>query len=201
LSERPFCPPILTPVNATRLRTDYNLFKPIGLSPKKDAMNSTTNLKPATEVAGADITNVKSVTGALTGVLSDTYRLVLKTHTYHGNVTGPLFHAVHEMTEGQYTDMFAAADKLAERIRALGKLAIVNPAGLAAGAGGKDPDATLPANRMVKDLAADHEQRARNMRALVETSEDASDPVTADLATERAAFHEKTAWMLNALAA
>lgn len=39
------------------------------------------------------------------------------------------------------------------------------------------------------------------MRALVETAEAAKDPVTADLATERAAFHEKAAWMLRATAA
>ena len=43
-------------------------------------------------------------------MLADTYRLVFKTHAYHWNVEGPLFHAVHVLTEGQYEDMFAAAD-------------------------------------------------------------------------------------------
>lgn len=50
------------------------------------------------------------------------------------------------------TDMFGAADVLAERIRALGKLALVRPAGLTAGPAGQDPDASLAAHEMVKDL-------------------------------------------------
>lgn len=142
-----------------------------------------------------------SVTDALTEVLTHTYRLVLKSHTYHWNVTGPTFLSVHEMTEAQYTDMFAAADVLAERIRALGKPALVSPAGLATGPDGKELDADLTAEEMVKDLMSDHEDLARRMRALVETAEAADDPVTADLATERTAFHEKAAWMLRATAA
>ncbi|WP_341864170.1 DNA starvation/stationary phase protection protein [Gymnodinialimonas sp. 57CJ19] len=161
----------------------------------------TTELNRNAEDAVADISNVKSVTDALSEVLSDTYRLILKTQTYHWNVMGPLFHPVHVMTEEQYTDMFAAVDELAERIRALGKPAVVNPTALSAGPDGTHPDATLPATDMVKDLASDHEALARRLRALVDTAEDARDPVTADLATVRATFHEKAAWMLNATAA
>jgi len=164
-------------------------------------MTTTTKLNPTFKDAMADISNIASVTDALTEVLTDTYRLVLKSHTYHWNVTGPLFSSIHEMTEGQYTDMFAAADVLAERIRALGKPALVTPTSLAAGPKGKDPGVNMTADAMVKDLLTDHENLAQRMRALVETAEAAGDPVTADLATERAAFHEKAAWMLRATAA
>ena len=146
-----------------------------------------------------DIKNTASVAQALTEGLTDTYRLVLKSHTYHWNVTGPLFYSVHEMTEAHYTDMFAAADVLAERIRALGEPALVSPNGLAAGPDGQDLKADLTADAMVKDLQSDHERLAGKMRALVETAEAAEDPATADLATERAAFHEKAAWMLRAI--
>lgn len=150
---------------------------------------------------GPAISNVASVTDELTAVLTDTYRLVLKSHVYHWNVTGPLFVSVHELTEAQYTDMFAAADVLAERIRALGKPAQIDPTKLAAGSGGRDADTELSADEMVKDLLSDHEALAGRMRALVVTAEAADDPATADLATERAAFHEKAAWMLRATAA
>ncbi|WP_245597299.1 hypothetical protein [Leisingera caerulea] len=53
----------------------------------------TTKLKqnPSAEHAKADIPNTASVTEALSEVLAETYRLVLKSHTYHWNVTGPLF--------------------------------------------------------------------------------------------------------------
>lgn len=146
----------------------------------------------------AKVSNVTDVTDALVEVLTDTYRLIQKTHIYHWNVTGPLFYSVHKMTETQYTDMFAASDVLAERIRALGKPAVVRDPGTTSS---KDADASLTAEAMVKDLQADNESLARKMRALVDTAEAAEDPVTADLATERAAFHEKTAWMLRATAA
>lgn len=152
------------------------------------------------QVTGTNISNTPSVAEALAGVLTDTYRLVLKSHGIHWNVTGPLFFSIHEMTEAQYTDMFAAADVLAERIRALGKPAVVNFTALAMGTDGQHQNINMSAEDMVRDLLADHESLAGRMRELVKRAEDAGDPVTADLATERAAFHEKAAWMLRATA-
>jgi len=35
---------------------------------------------------------------------SDTYSLYLKTHYFHWNVTGSLFHSLHQMFEEQYTE-------------------------------------------------------------------------------------------------
>ncbi|MFD2741642.1 Dps family protein [Sulfitobacter aestuarii] len=154
----------------------------------------------SSETARASISNVASVADALSEALAATYRLVLKSHMYHWNVTGPHFLTVHELTEAQYTDMFAAADVLAERIRALGKPAAIEPAHLAARSEGRDADVSLSAEEMLRDLLSDHERLAARMRALVGTAEAAEDPVTADLATTRADFHEKAAWMLRATA-
>ena len=156
------------------------------------AMKQTTETRDTT----SNISNIASVTDALTEVLAGTYRLVLKSHIYHWNVTGPLFVSLHDMTEAHYSDMFTAADVLAERIRALGKPALVSLA-----TDGQEADASLAADGMIKDLLSDHENLAARMRALVGTAEAADDPVTADLATARADFHEKAAWMLRALAA
>ncbi|MFX0547147.1 Dps family protein [Roseovarius sp. S1116L3] len=148
-----------------------------------------------------DMSNVATLVEALSGTVAATYRLLLKSQIYHWNVTGPLFVSVHDLTEEHYTDMFAAVDVLAERLRALGKPALIQPADLAAGPKGQDADADLSAQAMLEDLALDHEQLSAQMRALVDIAETASDPVTADLATTRADFHEKSAWMLRALAA
>ncbi|WP_339823102.1 DNA starvation/stationary phase protection protein [Sulfitobacter dubius] len=155
---------------------------------------------PNPEPSKPAISNVASVADALSEALTATYRLVMKSHLYHWNVTGPHFLTVHELTETQYTDMFAAADQLAERIRALGKLAVINPSDLGGGAEGRDADVSLSAEEMLRDLLSDHERLAARMRALVGTAEAAEDPVTADLATTRADFHEKASWMLRATA-
>lgn len=144
--------------------------------------------------ARPSIRDAKPVAEALAGVLNDTYALIIKTHTHHWNVTGPLFFAVHSLAEEQYTDMFTAADVIAERIRALGKMASVRVSDTEDSA----LDA-LSAVEMVKDLLSDHEDLANRMRDLVELSESEKDPATADLATERVAFHEKSAWMLRSL--
>ncbi|MEX3314220.1 Dps family protein [Sulfitobacter sp. PS-8MA] len=149
------------------------------------------------ETSTANISNVASVVDALSDALSATYRLVIKSHMYHWNVTGPHFLAVHELTETQYTDMFAAADVIAERIRALGKPAVIDPSEVSEG---RAADVAQSAEEMLRDLLSDHERLASQMRALVGTAEAAEDPVTADLATTRADFHEKAAWMLRATA-
>src|SRR6056297_3783221 len=56
----------------------------------------------------------------LSKVLADSYMLYVRTHNYHWNVTGELFHSLHEQFEGQYTELADAIDEIAERIRALG---------------------------------------------------------------------------------
>ena len=48
---------------------------------------------------------------------------MFKSHAYHWNVTGPLLHSPHKLTETQYEDPFAVADVITERIRVLGQLA------------------------------------------------------------------------------
>lgn len=46
-----------------------------------------------------DKQNTTTVVEALSVVLNDTYRLMIKSQTYHWNVIGPLFYSIHNMTE------------------------------------------------------------------------------------------------------
>jgi starvation-inducible DNA-binding protein len=155
---------------------------------------------PVEDFVKTGVRDVKPIADALTSVLADTYRLVFKTHAYHWNVEGPLFFSIHHLTEEQYQDMFQAADELAERIRALGQLAPMKLSEITDASVVKDLDKVPDAKAMVEDLAADHERIAHRMHALVELAEGRKDVVTADMATARSAFHEKSAWMLRATA-
>ena len=146
------------------------------------------------------IEHKEAIARALAEVLGDTYVLILKTHIAHWNVEGPLFYSVHNLTEDQYKNMFSAADVLAERIRALGKLAPTTAAALLKKADVDDAKADPSAKDMIDELVASHEKISRRLRRLVEVAEGGGDMVTEDLATERAAFHEKAAWMLKSLA-
>lgn len=134
----------------------------------------------------------------LTDILTGTYHLLIKTHVYHWNVVGPMFHSLHVMLEEQYNDLFAAADVIAERIRALGYLAPVNGAAPADGVLDRDAKASS-AHDMVDDLINDHENIVRLMRKAAEGAADKGDAVTEDMLVARLTFHEKTLWMLRAI--
>ena len=164
-------------------------------------MTDSLRVVPTTDEVRTGILEIDGIALALADVLSDTYCLMCKTHGYHWNVEGPLFYSVHKVTEEQYENMFEAADVLAERIRALGHLAPMKLASAMEMSVIDDPIETPSAGAMVEDLSADHERVAHRMRALIGLAEKQRDEVTADLAIERSAFHEKAAWMLRAIAA
>ncbi len=164
-------------------------------------MTDTLKIVPAPNEVTTGVRDASAIAEGLADVLADTYRLTFKTHAYHWNVTGPAFFSIHQLTEEHYENLFAAADELAERIRALGQLAPMQMSEIIKRSRVEDLDKIPSAGEMLQDLAGDHEKLAHRMHALITLSGDHADPVTEDMATERSAFHEKAAWMLRAISA
>ena len=164
-------------------------------------MTKTLNVVAAVKDVKSGVKDAETVAEGLANVLADTYRLTFKTHAFHWNVEGPLFYGVHNLTEGQYEDMFEAADELAERMRALGQMAPMTMADIMENSVIKDATKTPSAGEMVAMLAEDHVRVAHRLHALIKVAGEQNDPVTEDLATARSGFHEKAAWMLRALVA
>jgi starvation-inducible DNA-binding protein len=135
----------------------------------------------------------------LSRLLADTYTLYLKTHNFHWNVTGPMFNTLHLMFETQYTEMWAAVDLIAERIRSLGAPAPGSYAAFARLTSIAEADGVPDAMAMVRELVVGHETVIRTARGLFPVAEAAGDEATADLLTQRLQVHEKTAWMLRSL--
>ena len=137
----------------------------------------------------------------LSRVLADSYTLYLKSHNYHWNVVGPMFHSLHTMFMDEYSELALAVDEIAERIRSLGapapatyreftELSVI----------GEDTD--LPgAPEMIRRLVAAHEATARTIREILPLVEAAPDQVSTDLLVRRLDVHEKTAWMLRSMLA
>lgn len=163
-------------------------------------MTDALNVVPEADSVDSGVENASAVAEGLSDILADTYRLIFKTHAYHWNVEGPLFYSVHNLTEEQYEEMFEAADVLAERVRALGKIAPFRIDMLTEKSVVKDKDSLPSAGDMCRDLADDHDRIAKRLHELVELSDEHNDPVTEDLATARSAFHEQASWMLRSLA-
>ena len=141
-----------------------------------------------------------AIVGGLSRLLADTYTLYLTTHNFHWNVTGPMFNTLHAMFMTQYTELWAAVDPIAERIRSLGHPAPGSYAQFSALSSINDAPATPPkALEMVRILVEGHEAVARSARSVFPLAEKASDAPTEDLLTQRLTVHEQTAWMLRSL--
>jgi starvation-inducible DNA-binding protein len=141
-----------------------------------------------------------AIAAGLSRLLADTYTLYLTTHNFHWNVTGPMFNTLHTMFMAQYSELWAAVDPVAERIRSLGFPAPGSYAAFGALASIPDAPANPPkALAMVKILVDGHEAVARTARSIFPLADAAGDEPTADLLTQRLTVHEQTAWMLRSL--
>ncbi|MEQ8734569.1 MAG: Dps family protein [Rhodospirillaceae bacterium] len=158
------------------------------LNPKADVVETKTGIAP---------TDQTRLANGLSGLLSDTYTLMIKTHGYHWNVVGPMFRTVHLMTEEHYEDLFQAADDLAERIRSLGHPAPASFTDMAALTVIEEEKGSPTAQQIIETLVDDHEKIVRRLRETAEIAGDLKDSVTADMLTERMQFHEKAVWMLR----
>lgn len=150
--------------------------------------------KAATSAGGKDRTVVAD---ALIKAVADSYTLYAKTLGVHWNVQGPGFFGLHKLTDAQYKELHEAADALAERIRALGKLA---PAGfdqfnslsvVKNDAPHKDTEA------MIAELVVDNEAVAKRMNEFAQLADDHGDLFTHDMLVARIGVHEENAWMLR----
>lgn len=134
----------------------------------------------------------------LARVLADTYVLYTKTQGFHWNVTGPNFHSLHELFEEQYTDLAAAVDMIAERIRGLGSFApgsLIQLQRMAT----LSEEQTIPGPvEMIQQLYEGHQVVQTTIRGVLSTVESNGDASTEDMLIERLRVHEKAAWMLRA---
>ena len=120
-----------------------------------------------------------AIAAGLSRLLADTYTLYLTTHNFHWNVTGPMFNTLHQMFMVQYTELWAAVDPIAERIRSLGHPAPGSYAQFGKLASIADAPATPPkALDMVRILEQGHEAVARTARALFPLADKAIDDPT-----------------------
>ena len=143
----------------------------------------------------------QAIAAGLSNLLADSYTLYLKTHNYHWNVTGPQFNTLHQMFEQQYTELAAAVDEIAERIRALGVRAPGSYREYAALTRVEEGSGDESADEMIRQLAIGQETVVRTAREAFPAADEAHDEPTADLLTQRMQIHEKNAWMLRSMLA
>lgn len=139
----------------------------------------------------------KAIAAGLARLLADSYTLYLKTHSYHWNVTGPMFTTLHTLFETQYTELALAVDEIAERIRTLGAVAPGSYTQFVERATVKE-DTTVPkATAMIQHLVADCDKVVASARLVIQAAQAIDDDASVDLGVRRTEVHQKNAWMLR----
>ena len=175
--------------------------KPVTSTASPVASPAASSSAPAIDIGIPD-KDRKKIAEQLSRFLADSYTLYLKTHNFHWNVTGPMFNALHNMFEMQYTEEWNALDDVAERIRALGFNAPGSYAEFIRLSSVREEPGlhTAPEWReMVRQLVVGNEAVCRTARKALDVADSADDDPTVDLLTQRLQTHEKYAWMLRSL--
>lgn len=142
-----------------------------------------------------------AVVKALGQVLADIYILYFKTHSFHWNVEGANFKALHELFEEQYTELWAATDEIAERIRALDAYAPVSWQEMVKNGTLQEAGQLPDSEGMIKQLADDNLAIVeQSIMPALHAAEEAGDEATVDMMVARTQTHEKVAWMLKSIA-
>lgn len=143
--------------------------------------------------------NLKNSSTILSTILSNEMVLYVKTRKSHWNVTGESFMELHKLYEGQYNQLEASIDEVAERIGKLGhktigtmseflKLTIIK----------EHPGKYSSSKDTLKELLNDHETIITQLRKDInECLEKNKDVGTADFLTGLMEQHETTAWILR----
>lgn len=160
-------------------------------------------MKPSTSETGLDSNmhaarQTSEVAEALRLVLADTFVLYMKTYAVHWNYQGQKFFSVHKMTEEHYQQLAEAIDEIAERIRALGKVAPISLDSILAKS---DLEETRRNNasddQALLDLVSAHSLLSQRAHQAAEICGNAGDFYSQDIMIQRIGEHDKAAWMLR----
>ena len=143
--------------------------------------------------------NLKNSASNLEGVLADEMTLYVKTRKFHWNVAGESFMELHKLLEGQYQQIEASIDSVAERINKLGSKTIGTMAEFIECSRLKESPNSYPSQKeMLKELLSDHETVITQLRKDIELAAGKNkDLVTADFLTGLMELHETDAWILR----
>jgi starvation-inducible DNA-binding protein len=152
---------------------------------------------------GLTATQRDPVVRLLTALLADEYVLYTKIRNFRRNVSGPHFDDLHKFFERQHDALAEVVDEVAERIRALGGVAIGTLAEFQRHARLREgPGRNPTASGMVAELLTDHETLIRTLRVGLDMCGEAHHGVgIADFPTGLLEKRGKLAWMLRATVA
>jgi len=154
-------------------------------------------VQEATTAAGADAPS--NLVSQLRQVMADNFVFYFKAHSFHWNVEGPNFPQYHEFLEGVYTNAFAAVDRIAEEIRALGEYAPMSLNELINTSSLMENTSQRNSMSMFSILSDDNQNILGGLLATQKMAEAANQVGLANYLQDLYDSHKKLAWMLSAI--
>jgi starvation-inducible DNA-binding protein len=164
----------------------------------KKQMGIPTTIQPEIGISTDDRALSSSILNTL---LASEFVVLTQTLNYHWNLVGPEFHDYHLLFDKHYREIFSLIDDIAERVRALGSIALGTLKEFIHSSRIREDEGDIPAPRdMVFRLLVNHEVIIRSIREGINlTGENNKDMGTNNFLAETIEKHEKMAWMLRSL--
>lgn len=143
----------------------------------------------------------KISTDALNKILGNTSVLLFQTLHYHWNLTGPEFNDYHKLFDDQYNMLFQDLDMIAERVRAVGGIALGSMKEMIKYAELQEDTGVIPKpKQMIVNLLLQYDCHIELIRdTLVTLEEHTVDFGTKKMLEDILEQYEKVAWMLRSL--
>jgi len=132
-------------------------------------------------------------------VLANTFAMYFKAHGHHWNVEGKDFSQLHDFFSNLYQELFAAADVIAEEIRALDDYAPYNMTEMASTTTVKESNIYgVDVSGMIADLIDANVSVIEALNTAHKLADADGNRGLVNLIEERLDIHAKHAWMLRA---
>lgn len=141
---------------------------------------------------------MKEVAERLTEVLSDTFVMYFKAHSFHWNVEGPNFSEYHSFLGKLYEELFGAIDPIAEHIRALDEYAPKTLSSILMSTKIREQSDAYGPIQMISELKENNDMVIISLLSAYQAAEDASELGLANFIQDRIDIHQKHGWMLKA---
>jgi len=133
----------------------------------------------------------------LVQTLRDSIYVYHQTTIVHWNLMGGKFYSIHKLTQMIYEEMQEGIDTIAEHIRSLDISAPRSVEDLTFSSFPKLTEDCFAQDKLIEQLASNHDKLALNFEALAAAAEKIGDQLTLDLAVERGRVHKKFQWLLK----
>ena len=132
-------------------------------------------------------------------LISDSYVIYFKAHSFHWNVEGPDFVQYHDFLKNFYEEVFESIDTYAELIRTTDQYAPTSLSRLLDLTSLEEASSIPEAVMMIKIIARDNEVFLLSLKDAYQQAEQSGELGISNYLQDRIQAHEKHAWMLKAI--